>query len=129
MFKFVNYKVTKVKHEELTEIKLLEFEDVYVSLPWGLVDANNIPEHPVIFGDVDGMPRIMDAMYVLEKTRVFHFKEGAEDERTKQKSVVECEPNDKDVKFHFRLPKDTPVEDLIFVNGQLLLAQKEPVKN
>lgn len=121
-FVFKNYKQTKNKHEELIEIKVLESEDVFVDLPVAVVEFGVDYEVPIIFGDFKGLPRIMDAKIVLNATKMFHFGEGVENEDNKTASVVEV--SEDKAKWHFRLPKDTPIDQLIVVDNQILLAEK-----
>lgn len=123
---FKNYKQTKTKHEDLFEIKILEGEDVFVELPLAVAEFGVEYSEPVIFGDSQGVPRIFEAKDLLKSTKLFHFKEGAEDVETKQRAVIECDFKDPDKKITARLPINTPVEDLIFIDGQILLAEKQP---
>lgn len=122
-FVFKNYKPTKTQHDELVQIKILEGEDVFIELPVAIAEFGREYEFPVVFGDYKGLPKIMDAMDVLEHTKLFHFKEGAEDE-TKTKPLLEVSKNEATISI--RLPKDVNVEHLISLDGQILLAEPQP---
>lgn len=121
-FVLKNYKPTKIKHEELVEIKIREDDEVFVGLPIVAVGYLQEFENPVVFGDYNGVPMVREAKEVLGRTKLFHFKEGTEDEETKTMGVVET--TKEEAKWSFRLPNDTPVEELIIIDNQIFLAEK-----
>lgn len=122
----VNFKPTKEKAEELVLIKILDSEDVILELPLAVHPFGANFEFPTIFGNVNGVPLIQDAQEVLEKTRMFHFKEGVFDEEKKYSPISEVDV--KEASIHVRLPKDTKVEELISMNGQIVWAQRAAAK-
>lgn len=117
-----NFKFTKSKIEEFRVIEFLNSEDVILELPLAVHEFNQIFEYPIIFGAISGVPLVQEAETVIEKTRMFHFKQGEIDPETKNSSVVET--SEKEATVHIRLPKDTKVNELILINGQVFWAQK-----
>lgn len=117
-----NFKFTKEKIEEFNVIKILNSEDVILELPLGVHEFNQEFEYPIIFGDFQGVALIQEAERVMEKTKMFHLKNLAEDEETKTISLVEC--SEKEATTHIRLPRDTKVDELVLINGKVFWAQK-----
>lgn len=119
---FKNYKPTKQKLEELEIVKVLENEDVFVDLPTAVMEFGVEYENPTIFGDYKGIPRILEAKEILEHTKMYHLTSGVEDPETKQVSVIET--TKEKATWSFRLPKDTPIDQLIVIDNQILLAER-----
>lgn len=113
-----NYKPTKIKHEDLLEVKILEGEDIFVNLPIAVVDFLTHLEVPVLFGDYNGIPAIVELSEVQNRTKLFHLKAisdipGSALEETTKESA----------QYSLRLPKDTPVNQLVIMNDEVLWAQ------
>ena len=117
-----NYKPLKEKVEELTLIKILNNEDVLLELPLAVHFFGQEFEFPVIFGNLDGISIIQEAEVVLQNTKMFHFSLGEFDEEKKYHAIKEVD--EKEATIHVRFPRDTKVDELISINGQILWAER-----
>lgn len=126
MIQLKNIKPLKHKYEELQAIKILEQDECFMDLPFGAVNLEQYPENPVLYGHVNGIPKIVDALEILSITKRVHLKKYEYDENTDSSSVVECQPNDPDLYGSFRLPIDTPIENLGLLGNDLVLLDRVP---
>lgn len=116
---FKNYKPTKEKHEELTIVKILDNgEDVFAEIPFALADFAVEYKTPVIFGNIKGIPRIMELELILKETKLFYLKEDKSKDENKQITVSEV--SKEKATIITRLHKDTDVSKLFYFDGQLL---------
>jgi hypothetical protein len=119
-----NYKKTgEVLDGDFPFIKLTESEDVFAELPLCVVEYNTFYKEPVLFAQPNKMPMVVEKTALLEKLsklKKFYFLVN---EETGQVQEVEKEK----ANLAYRLPKDTPVDKLVYQNGEILLIENEEV--
>lgn len=110
-----NYKRTGEFIENFPVIKIKNDEDVFADLPICLVEYDTHYTKPVLITHAEKVPEVIEAAVLvktLEGTKVFYL-ELDEDNNLKE---VEQE----DAMISVRLPKDTNVDELVFINGEIL---------
>jgi hypothetical protein len=115
-----NFKLTEGKWEEFPFIKILPGEDVFASLPVCKIPFQAQFIQPVVVVRENDIPlaiELEDLKKRLEKTKRFFF---IADEKG---ALTEVEQ--KDAKVIIRLPIDTNINELVFMDGQVL---KQEVK-
>jgi len=116
-----NYKLTKEKYEEFPFIKIRDDDEVFEDLPICSVDFGREIEKPVLFKPSDGtFPKaveLRDLIKILSTLKKFHFK-------IEKETGALTEVPEKESEFSIRLPQDTNVEELKFINGQIIKEAK-----
>jgi hypothetical protein len=115
-----NFKALEERFEEFPLIKLLPGEDVFVELPICRVDFNSTIKNPVLFIQEGQIPKAMEQeelKKLLTGTKRFFLTVNDKGQ------LSEIEPGK--AKIALRLPKDTNLSDLVYMNGQVL---KQEVK-
>jgi hypothetical protein len=112
-----NFKKTGKYLEEFPMIKLIDSELVMADLPICAVDFDREYVNPVVrymqnvpFALVEEAAEMQQS---IKGTKVFHF-DFTEDAIHLKEVAPEA------AKIHQRLPLDTPVKEMVFINGQLL---------
>jgi hypothetical protein len=116
-----NFKALEDKFEEFVFIKLMPGEDVFVELPICRIDFNLTLKNPILFVQEGTIPKAMELAELkklIAGTKRFYLAVGNEGQLT------EAEPAK--AKLAMRLPKDTNISDLVYINGQVL---KQEVNN
>jgi hypothetical protein len=116
-----NFKALEERFEEFPLIKLMPGEDVFVELPICRMDFNLTLKEPILFVQDGTIPKAMELAELkklIAGTKRFFFKVGDKGE------LIEVEPSK--AKLAMRLPKDTNISDLVYMNGQVL---KQEVNN
>jgi hypothetical protein len=110
-----NYKPTDERFEEFPIVAIRYDDEVFLDLPICAVDFGRKYNRPVLFTEVNKIPAVVELAEVpaaLKGTKVFHFK-------VKDDSKVEEVAPDK-ADIFVRLPEDTNVKELVFMEGQIL---------
>jgi len=110
-----NFKVVDGIWEEFPFIKILPGEDVFVGLPVCKLAFQAKFTQPVLFmveGEIPTAVELEELKRKLAKTKRFFL---LADEKGGLKEV-----NQKDAKLAIRLPVDTKIEELVYMNGQVL---------
>lgn len=115
-----NFKILEDRWEEFPHIKVLPGEDVFVGLPICKMDFQATFKKPVVMMD-NSIPTVVELeelQHKLANTKRFYL---VADEKG---FIKEVEP--KDSQITIRLPKDTNISELVYINGQIL---KQEVKD
>ena len=116
-----NYKVSGKKYEEFNYGTIREDVDVFSELPLCLLDFGDLQKEKIIYYNENlPMPIALseeEIEKVLLGTRRFFFSKKGKD------GVKEV--SEKDAEFVYRLPIDTPVKKLVFINGQLGIIEEQ----
>jgi hypothetical protein len=110
-----NFKLAEGKWEEFPFIKILPGEDVFAGLPVCKMAFQAQFTQPVIVvrdGDIPLAFELEELKKKLEKTRRFFL---VADEKGVLKEVEQ-----KDAKIVLRLPLDTKINELVYIDGQVL---------
>jgi hypothetical protein len=110
-----NFKLIEGKWEEFPFIKILPGEDVFVGLPICKVEFQANLKEPVLVvreGDIPLAFELEELKKKLEGTKRFFL---VADEKGVLKEVEQ-----KDAKIVLRLPLDTKINELVFMDGQVL---------
>jgi hypothetical protein len=110
-----NFKVIDGGWEEFPFIKILPGEDVFVGLPVCKLPFGETFVKPTLFARDNEIPTVFeleDLQKKLAKTKRFFL---LADEVGGLKEV-----DQKDAKLVIRLPIDTKIEELVYMNGQIL---------
>jgi len=111
----VNIIATTERFKGLIVVKISKNDEVYADQPFAVIEAGMTYQKPVIYGDYKGIPSIQEssiAEMILARLKDFHLKikpDGHFDE------VPEAEAT-----HHFKLPPDTPVEELMLDGKRLV---------
>ena len=116
-----NYKLTgNIIDDEFPLIKIKDDEDVYADLPICAAEYNTFYTEPALIIERSKIPVVIEKVELLKslsKLKKFFFlvdkKTGSLEEVDKDKADLSI-----------RLPKDTPVEDLVYKDGEVLLIEK-----
>jgi thermostable 8-oxoguanine DNA glycosylase len=115
-----NYKVLNNGIEEFPYIKIKEDEDVFVDLPICLCEFGVTYKKPMLFvNQINQIPTVLEEeelVKAIENTKIFYLKMD-EDER-----IIEVDKSESQMSY--RLPKNTPVDQLAIINGQLGILEK-----
>jgi len=119
-----NYKKTgKFVDEDYPVVKILDSEDVFAELPLCVVEYNVFYKEPVLIVNPNKIPMVVEKAELLQKIsklKKFYFLVNPETKEVKE--VEKDEAN-----FAQRLPKDTPVDQLVYENGEILLIENQEV--
>lgn len=119
-----NYKKTgEFVDEDYPVIKINDSEDVFAELPLCVAEYNTFYKEPVLMIVPNKIPSVIEKaelLKTLSKLKKFYF---LVDEETGQVQEVEKEK----ANLTYRLPKDTPVDMLVYKNGEILLIENEEV--
>ena len=119
-----NYKKTgEFVDDDYPVIKINDSEDVFAELPLCVAEYNTFYKEPVLMIVPNKIPSIIEKaelLKTLSKLKKFYF---LVDEKTGQVQEVEKEK----ANLTYRLPKDTPVESLVYKDGEILLIENEEV--
>jgi len=111
---YVNYKYNK-KEDKYT---IIDNGRVYVDLPIAVMQ-DGIDYDEILIVPINDVMTVVDKEEYLSKNKLFHL---AIDEDGKH---IHEDPQGK---IEIYLPKDTPIEKLIIMNGQLLLEEQEEIQ-
>lgn len=115
-----NFKVAEGQWEEFPFIKILPGEDIFVGLPICKVEFQATLTQPVLVMVENQVPTAVDLGVLkskLAKTKRFFL---VADEAGALKEVAQG-----DAKIVIRLPIDTKLEELVYMDGQVLKQEKE----
>lgn len=106
---------------DFPHIKLRNDEDVFYDMPICVADCDRVYKDPVLMTENTGSPfpfvyEKVELLQKIAKLKKFYFKV---DEHGKMKEVKPEEAN-----LSYRLPPDTPVKDLMYKNGRIILLEK-----
>jgi len=116
-----NFKVVEGKWEEFPFIKILPGDDVFVGLPMCKIGFQAQFQQPVLLVKENDIPmaiELEELKHRLATTKRFYLV--ADDKGV----LKEVEP--KDAKLALRLPKETNINELVYMNGEVL---KQEVHN
>jgi len=116
MKQLINYKITGKQIEEFKEVKLLHDREVLAEIPICVIEFGKIYTKAYINGS-SNIPEAIDEerlQEIINKTRIYHLK-------VNETSMQEVEVKEADISV--RLPIDTPVEHLVYDNGEIFLAK------
>lgn len=116
-----NYKRTGESIESFPVIKIKNDDDVFADLPICLVEYDTHYNKPVLITYEGKVPEVIEAAVLvktLEGTRMFYL------ELDEDNNLKEVEQDN--AMISVRLPKDTNVDELVFINGEIL--KQEVVK-
>jgi len=117
----LNYKPLEDTYEGYPYVQLLDNSVVFVELPICVGEFGKRYKKPVLYGNFKGIPTVYEEAEVkqfLADLKLFHLKV----EENQLKEVDEAEAD-----IHIRLPKDTPVDQLIYDKGEIIWAK--PIKD
>jgi hypothetical protein len=115
-----NFKIIEGGWEEFPFIKILPGEDIFVGLPICKMEFQSSFKNPVVMfreGDIPTAFELEDLKDKLAKTKRFHLLADEEG------LLKEVDP--KDAKIVIRLPSDTKVKELVFMDGHVLKKEEE----
>ena len=119
-----NYKKTgEFVDEDYPVIKINDSEDVFAELPLCVAEYNTFYKEPVLMIVPNKIPSVIEKaelLKTLSKLKKFYF---LVDEKTGQVQEVGKEK----ANLTYRLPKDTPVDMLVYTDGEILLIENEEV--
>lgn len=113
-----NFKFLDERWEEFPFIKILLGEDVFAGLPICKIDFQAKLRQPVLVIKENDIPLAVEfeeLQHKLANTKRFYF---VSDEKGLLKEV-----DSKDAKIVVRLPITTAIEQLVYINGQVLLRE------
>lgn len=117
----LNYKPLENTYEGYSYVQLLDNSVVFAELPICVGEFGIRYKKPVLYGDFKGIPTVYEEEEVkqfLANLKLFHLK--VEENRLKEVDEAEAD-------IHIRLPKDTPVDQLIYDKGEVIWAK--PIKD
>lgn len=113
-----NYKPRKeLLLGEFPYVKIIDQEDVFLDLPLAAIDFGKEYQKPVLYGNHKGIPTIHEeeeVKRILANLKKYYFTED-------KGRLFEVDPKEATIKAW--LPKETPVDQLIFDNGQIIWAK------
>lgn len=117
----LNYKPLDQNYEGYPYVHVLDNSVVFAELPICIGEFSKTYNKPILFGNFNGIPTVYEEYEVKEKLqhlKLFHFK-------VKENRLIEVEEDEADI--HIHLPKDTPVDQLIYDKGEVIWAK--PIKD
>lgn len=119
-----NYKKTgDFIDEDYPVIKFNGSEDVFAELPICVAEYDTFYKEPVLLVLPNSIPQVIekvDLLRRLSKLKKFYFL--VDEETGEVKEVEESKAN-----LTYRLPKDTPVEKLMYQNGEIVMLEDQEV--
>lgn len=115
-----NFKVVEGQWEEFPFIKILPGEDVFFGLPVCKMGFQAKFVQPVVVVRENELPTVFELeelKHKLANTKRFFL---VADEKGKLTEVAQ-----KDAKLAIRLPVDTKIEELVYMNGQVLKQEEK----
>lgn len=113
----VNFKPLNKQTEDYSFVEIFDRGNVLLDLPICVAEFGVHYKTPVLYGTYKGIAMVREEEEVkqlLDQLKVFHFKVDGN-------RLIEV-PED-EAELHTRLPKDTPVDELIYENGEILWAK------
>ena len=113
----LNFKPLEQNYEGFPYVQLLDNSVVFAELPICVGEFGKRYEKPVLYGDFKGIPTVYEESEVkkiLSNLKVFHLK-------IKENRLEEVDEAEADL--HIRLPKDTPIDQLLYDKGEIIWAK------
>lgn len=113
----LNFKPLEQSYEGFPRVQLLDNSVVFAELPICIGEFGKRYEKPVLYGDFKGIPTVYEESEVkkiLSNLKVFHLK-------IKENRLEEVDEAEADL--HIRLPKDTPIDQLLYDKGEIIWAK------
>lgn len=117
----LNFKPLESTYEGFPYVQLLDNTVVFAELPICIGEFGKRYEKPVLYGNFKGIPTVYEESEVkkiLSNLKIFHLK-------IKENRLEEVDEAEADL--HIRLPKDTPVDQLVYDKGEVIWAK--PIKD
>lgn len=114
---FLNFKPLEQTYEGFPRVQLLDNTVVFAELPICIGEFGKRYEKPVLYGDFKGIPTVYEESEVkkiLSNLKIFHLK-------IKENRLEEVDEAEADL--HIRLPKDTPIDQLLYDKGEIIWAK------
>lgn len=113
----LNYKPLDQNYKGYPYVHVLDNSVVFAELPICIGEFGKTYNKPILYGNFNGVPTVHEEEEVKEKLqhlKLFHFK-------VEENRLIEVQEDEADI--HIHLPKDTPVNELVYENGDVFWAK------
>lgn len=119
-----NCKILSERYEEYPMIQIRYDDEVFVDLPLCVIEFGQVLKKPVLYANGNSIPQaveLSDLMVTLSKLKKFFVKVE------EQGKVVEVPEGEETLVL--RLPKDTNINDIFYIDGQIIRRSLLEVKD